>query len=124
MTWRGILTRIVCTPFSSDAWEFIACRVDGHIYMCEEKGPDSFANASHERSTYWGYKFEQLMTCNERKAPSWEDRRASFSQPVNNSEEFCSVVKTRLGAHRLILGAEVDCTGTRIRGKIAVNNDR
>lgn len=49
---------------------------------------------------YWGYSFENLATEN------------SFSEDgggIDANVEFCSVIKTKLGAHRIIMGAEMDC---------------
>lgn len=115
ITWRGIMTRVLCAPYDRSEWEFAVCRIGAHIYLCEFKeGPDAFANSAHERTSYWGFKFEQLVTLASREPIPWEKRRRAFSAPVNNIEEFCSVVKTRLGAHRLVLGAEIDCAGARL----------
>jgi hypothetical protein len=47
---------------------------------------------------YWGYSFESLATEN------GEDGRGIDANVV-----FCSVIKTKLGAHRIIMGAEMDC---------------
>jgi RAT1-interacting protein len=47
---------------------------------------------------YWGYSFESLATEN------GEDGRG-----IDANVEFCSVIKTKLGAHRIIMGAEMDC---------------
>jgi RAT1-interacting protein len=49
---------------------------------------------------YWGYSFENLATEN------------SFNEDgggIDANVEYCSVIKTKLGAHRIIMGAEMDC---------------
>jgi RAT1-interacting protein len=47
---------------------------------------------------YWGYSFESLATEN------GEDGRG-----IDANVGFCSAIKTKLGAHRIIMGAEMDC---------------
>ncbi len=49
---------------------------------------------------YWGYSFENLATENSID----EDGRG-----IDANVEFCAVIKTKLGAHRIIMGAEMDC---------------
>eukprot|EP00850_Spirogloea_muscicola_P014762 SM000108S14206 [mRNA] locus=s108:121131:124967:- [translate_table: standard] len=51
-------------------------------------------------STYYGYSFEALAT---------EERRHPAGTAVNANVEYCALMKTKLGAHRIILGAEMDC---------------
>lgn len=53
---------------------------------------------------YWGYAFESLATEN---APSHVDANV----------EYCSVIKTKLGAHRIIMGAEMDCCDSTDDGR-------
>jgi RAT1-interacting protein len=47
---------------------------------------------------YWGYSFENLATFSEEDGGS-----------IDANVEFCSVIKTKLGAHRIVMGAEMDC---------------
>jgi RAT1-interacting protein len=49
---------------------------------------------------FWGYSFENLATENS----IGEDGRG-----IDANVEYCSVIKTKLGAHRIIMGAEMDC---------------
>jgi hypothetical protein len=49
---------------------------------------------------FWGYSFENLATENSID----EDGRG-----IDANVEYCSVIKTKLGAHRIIMGAEMDC---------------
>ena len=67
-----------------------------------------------KKMTYIGYKFENLSTL---------DTHASNLSPeelvkecerrdldeVNTNVQFCSVFKTVLGSHSILMGAEVDC---------------
>ena len=51
-------------------------------------------------SCFWGYSFENLAT----ESSIYEDGRG-----IDANVEYCSVIKTKLGAHRIIMGAEMDC---------------
>lgn len=58
---------------------------------------------------YWGYKFEGLSTL----PRPWADcTRAEIeareSDVVNNYAQYCSIVRTGIGSHTLILAGEVD----------------
>jgi RAT1-interacting protein len=60
---------------------------------------------------YLGYSFESLAT---------EDPRRADGEPIHDVDanvEFCSVIKTKLGAHRILMGAEMDCCDTTTDGK-------
>ncbi|XP_037074049.1 decapping and exoribonuclease protein-like isoform X2 [Pollicipes pollicipes] len=52
--------------------------------------------------TSWGYKFEQFMMADA------ADSEANPHVPVLEGEEFCCVLRSRLGSHSLVYGAEVD----------------
>lgn len=59
-------------------------------------------------SCYWGYSFEKLAT---------EDSRlVDGDHHIDANVEFCSVLKTKLGAHRIVMGAEMDCFDTSPSG--------
>lgn len=58
---------------------------------------------------YWGYKFEVLSTL----PRSWADCtrteiESRESETVNNYAQYCSIVRTGIGNHTLILAGEVD----------------
>ncbi|KAJ5491619.1 Decapping nuclease rai1 [Penicillium diatomitis] len=65
--------------------------------------------ASQELMMYWGYKFEALSVL---RKPWDETSRAEIEgrqdEVVNNSAQYCSVVKTGMGHVRMVLGGEVD----------------
>ena len=42
-----------------------------------------------------------------------ESSEVPGTRAINNSEAFCSVVRTRLNKHSLLFGAEVDCTSLK-----------
>ena len=68
--------------------------------------------------TYYGYAFESYCTSDtptrtQDAAP--KDVPQGWSGDVNTNVQWCSVVRTKLGDTRLILGGEVDC----VRGAYA-----
>jgi RAT1-interacting protein len=106
-TWRGIITKIICTPYCKrDDWELGATLFQGTIYLEEHEEPDrksfKFGKGDKEKLfTYYGYNFEALMTGS--KDSSDKDHT------VNTNVQFCSIFKAKLGEFRLLLGGEVDC---------------
>lgn len=65
---------------------------------------------SFQLRCYWGYCFESLAT---------EDpgRGDGGIHHVDANVEFCSVIKTKLGAHRILMGAEMDCCDSTDDGR-------
>lgn len=67
--------------------------------------------------TYYGYAFESYCTSD---VPPSSRRDASESHgwggDVDTNVQWCSVVKTKLGSVRMILGGEVDC----VRGEFGI----
>jgi len=59
---------------------------------------DSRSSDEHNVQTYWGFKFEQYCT------------EPDNSGVVNPNNEFAVVVRAKIGAHRLVLSAEMDCS--------------
>jgi len=64
--------------------------------------------------TYYGYAFESYCTTESPPEPRPLVKQASDSSPgwggdVNTNVQWCSVVRTKLGDTRMILGGEVDC---------------
>ncbi|KAJ3353328.1 decapping endonuclease targeting mRNA [Allomyces javanicus] len=123
VTWRGIATKFLCAPYDNhrDGWELGAVRYNGtvfvheHVTAARKADEDAMkADSRRARMAYWGYRFEQQ--CVLASAPSEmaesdrmraeEDRRTT---PVNAKAQFCSVFTTKIGATRLVMGAEVDC---------------
>ena len=50
------------------------------------------------------------------------DTTFSFAEPVNESEEFCCMFRSRLGCHSVVYGAEMD--GFRTRAERADEDNR
>lgn len=70
---------------------------------------------------YYGYAFESYCTSEipntrgPRSNPNPEDP-PGWGGDVNTNVQWCSVVRTKLGDTRMIIGGEVDC----VRGEVLV----
>lgn len=53
---------------------------------------------------YYGYSYEKIAT--ESRLPADHSDRGEVVDP---NVEFCSILKTKLGPHRILMGAEIDC---------------
>lgn len=61
--------------------------------------------------SYWGHRFEHMImnsTSNTNSNLNFNFLQDQFNEPVNTWREFGVVLKSKLGGHRLIFGAEVD----------------
>ena len=58
---------------------------------------------------YWGYNFESYVTSPVDKSRLNNDATREGSRPCNDSEAYITVIRTRLGSHSVVFGAEVDC---------------
>ncbi|CEO58456.1 Putative HLA class III protein Dom3z [Penicillium brasilianum] len=122
LTWRGMLTKILTAPFDMmNGFEMNATCYQGTIFIEEN---NSYKNrqkelqrnqrmppgmASQELMMYWGYKFEVLSVLRKPWDPSTrEEIEGRQNEVVNNSAQYCSVVKTGMGNVRMVLGGEVD----------------
>ncbi|KAI9504278.1 hypothetical protein BX070DRAFT_223757, partial [Coemansia spiralis] len=118
--YRGMLTRIFTTPYSlRDSWSMNATKIGSTIYIEEDVTPEKIAERNgssdwHRKLMYSGYRFESL--CVVSKPPDElvreeldKELQSRSNAVVNTNSEYCSVFRTRLGAHSIISGAEVDC---------------
>ncbi|KAJ5675918.1 RAI1-domain-containing protein [Penicillium macrosclerotiorum] len=122
VTWRGMMTKILAAPFNAnDGFEMNATCFQGTIFIEENNAYKNAQKerqksqrmppgmASQERMMYWGYKFEVLSVL---RQPWDSTSRAEIEgrqvEVVNNSAQYCSVVKTGIGKVRMVLGGEVD----------------
>ncbi|XP_033752993.1 decapping and exoribonuclease protein-like [Pecten maximus] len=108
VSWRGLLTKLLCTPFeTSEGWRIAITRYKDTFFLCEfetEKKAEFKKNRSgiQDEMCYWGWKFEQYVTAS---SPNGTPDTESL---VNTNEGFCSVVRSRLNSHSLVYGGEVD----------------
>jgi len=113
VSWRGMINKIMLTPYSyRDGWRMNVTRYKNTIYIEESKRKTSDMTHREQMMTYWGYKFEELASIPKPPAtltqndPCLRERENCI---VNNHVQFCSVFKTKIGSHRIIMGGEVDC---------------
>ncbi|XXG68270.1 hypothetical protein AAC387_Pa06g1391 [Persea americana] len=105
VTFRNNLNKIMATAYiRHEPWEMGVHKRNGVVYLDVHKLPERRQTDLDRRRCYWGYAFESLATEN---APSHVDANV----------EYCSVIKTKLGAHRIIMGAEMDCCDSTDDGR-------
>lgn len=97
ITYRNNLNKIGLTPYSRDEWELDCAQVGNAIVLDIRKTRAEPTDADQLLSMYYGYRFEALCT-------------GQAAQPVNANSEFCSVVETKIGNHKILLSSEIDCT--------------
>lgn len=100
---RGLLTELLCTPYENrEGWIVCATKFCSTIYLCAYDTPEKQSRRENEtdlqrKMSAWGYKFEHYMTDG-----------SNTEEGVNENEEYCCVVRSRLESHSLVYGAEVD----------------
>ncbi|XP_001605161.1 decapping and exoribonuclease protein [Nasonia vitripennis] len=105
---RGLLTKIVCTPFENrDGWIICAMKFHGTIYLFafdteEQKCKNANLTKKDLQFMSWGFKFEQYVLSDSPGSSPKTD------EPVNEAEEFCCLFSTKLGHKTLLYGAEMD----------------
>lgn len=100
ITWRGIMTKIITTPYADENYRLLLCKYKSNIYIKVDTPKQSRNYANQHLFEYYGHKAETVMTCN---------FDGSSDGITDTNVEFCSVVASKLGDHHLVLGAEVDC---------------
>lgn len=98
VTFRNNLNKISGTPYNGrDAWEMDAVNLDGITFLDVRKLDENRPESDQQRRfMYMGYYFESLCT-------------GAENEPVDANSEFCSLIKLRLGNHRISFAAEIDC---------------
>ena len=67
ITWRGMLTKIMCSLYDRTPWKMAAVKYNGTIYFRELDTEENIkrkesATERDKRMCYWGIKFEDYMT--------------------------------------------------------------
>mmetsp|Transcript_21394 Transcript_21394/g.43193 ORF Transcript_21394/g.43193 Transcript_21394/m.43193 type:complete len:402 (-) Transcript_21394:130-1335(-) len=107
VAWRGILTKIMTTPFlPRDGFQFTVWKWNGVLYLgnrdSESKMEEERRLAEgRKRMMYTGYKFEEICT---RSADKPVEARE-----VDPRECFCRIFKSSIGRFSLIGAGEMDC---------------
>lgn len=97
----------------------IRCEAEGKVCVCIalEIGVAKVLAAPREDlppkqrvQTYYGYSFESWCTSSRPGVPErLEDHPVGWGGDVDTNVQWCSVIKTKLGDNRLVIGGEVDC---------------
>lgn len=119
--------RILIAPYEErDSWELNVMSLNGTLYFEEHLSEAKITEKNdipprHRIQMYYGYSFESYCSS------SRPGRREEFNTPdrhvngwggdVNTNVQWCSVVKTKLGDTRLLIGGEVDCVRDKFSGK-------
>ncbi len=110
ITYRNNLNKIAGTPYNGrDAWELDTVMVGTSVFLDVRKLDEGPANPSHKRFMYFGYRFEALCT-------------NTKDEPVDANSEFCSIIRLRLGNHRILFGGEIDCEWQSTDSRSALRN--
>ncbi|XP_040989505.1 NAD-capped RNA hydrolase DXO1 [Juglans microcarpa x Juglans regia] len=112
VTFRNNLNKILATAYiRHEPWEMGVHKKKGVVYLDVHKLPERPQSELDRRRCYWGYCFESLATEDPRRADG------EGIQNVDANAEYCSVIKTKLGAHRILMGAEMDCCDSTDEGR-------
>ncbi|CAK5269683.1 unnamed protein product [Mycena citricolor] len=131
VAWRGVLTRksILTAPYEereSDGWLMNVMCVNGVLYLEEHRDEACLQakndlNPRQRRQTYFGYSFESYCTSsaprNSPNPPQGPNDPVGWGGDVDTNVQWCSVVRTKLGNTRLVIGGEVDCVRDKYTGK-------
>ncbi|KAL2039183.1 hypothetical protein N7G274_008232 [Stereocaulon virgatum] len=122
ITWRGMMTKIMATPFDNmNGFEMNATRFQDSIFIeenhehkieskkAQQDQPSRPGAPSQDLMAYWGYKFETLSLMPDQWDPTSRDFiEGREDMVVNNHAQYCSVVKTGIGKAKMVIGGEVD----------------
>ncbi|EMD33871.1 hypothetical protein CERSUDRAFT_97807 [Gelatoporia subvermispora B] len=126
VSWRGVMTKILIAPYENrDAWELNVMLVDGTLYFEEHVSDAKLLEMEdmrphHRLSTYYGYSFESWSTSSRPdRMEELSGHPPGWGGDVDTSVQWCSVVKTKLGDMRMVIGGEVDCVRDKFSGQTA-----
>ncbi|WAQ95711.1 DXO-like protein [Mya arenaria] len=94
--WRGLLTKLLCTPYENrDDWKIAVTLHNGTYYLCEfdteaKKKEKAERTERQEEMCCWGWKFEQYLTADS------PEGKPSPEAVFNNCEAFGTVVRYKL----------------------------
>ncbi|KAG7089344.1 hypothetical protein E1B28_011034 [Marasmius oreades] len=135
VAWRGVMTKILTAPYEErDGWSMNVMLVNGTLYLEEHLNEEKLLDKNNvedrqRRNMYYGYAFESFCTTEPSSSGSegnssnakdehstststshkQDDKNPLWGGDVNTNVQWCSVVKTKLGDMRIIIGGEVDC---------------
>jgi hypothetical protein len=105
VAWRGILTKLMTTPFfPRDTFQLVAWKHKGVVYLSNRETEDKRREDANmplqlKRFMYFGYKLEEVLTREPGQA----------ARAVDPRECFCRIFKTRIGSTSVLAAGEMDC---------------
>ncbi|KAI0790010.1 RAI1 like PD-XK nuclease-domain-containing protein [Abortiporus biennis] len=126
VSWRGVMTKILTAPYEErEGWELNVMFVNGTYYFEEHASEAKLREKEditqkHRIRMYYGYAFESYCSSdspNGRKNYTNSRDVSGWGGDVDTNVQWCSVVKTKLGDTRLVIGGEVDCVRGQFNGK-------
>ncbi|BFI39979.1 RAT1-interacting protein [Marchantia polymorpha subsp. ruderalis] len=113
VTFRNNLNKILGTAYNrSDPWEMGVHKRRNTVYLFVRKTPEHNQSEQQRKCSYWGYSFERLATeqrSSSKSANGASKRGANEEIVVDANVEYCAVIRTKIGPHRFVMGAEMDC---------------
>ncbi|KAF9041854.1 RAI1 like PD-XK nuclease-domain-containing protein [Rhodocollybia butyracea] len=146
VAWRGVITRILTAPYEDnprETWDMNVMLVNGTLYLEEHRSEEMIIEKNnikphHRKMMYYGYAFESYCTTDapppEQSGLHSESQRTSSSSTrgaglnsghshpsgwggdVDTNVQWCSIVRTKLGDTKFIIGGEVDCVEGEYNG--------
>ncbi|KAF9466626.1 RAI1 like PD-XK nuclease-domain-containing protein [Collybia nuda] len=122
------MTKILTSPYEQrEGWELNVMRANETMYFEEHLSEARLKEKEameprHRLQSYYGYAFESYCTSEtpiRDKAPPNSSDPSGWGGDVDTNVQWCSVVRTKLGNTRLLIGGEVDC----VRGKYTGQTD-
>ncbi|KAL1468129.1 hypothetical protein MTO96_025637 [Rhipicephalus appendiculatus] len=111
---RSSVAKLLRTPFSEEAWQFMACRFRGVVHLqhrlTQKVREDRYRSMTDRRDdlrSYWGLKFPEHM------ASSDPGTTPDVQAVLNEMEEYKVVVRNSLGSHTLLMGATMKAVDPR-----------
>lgn len=134
ITWRGMMTRFCTLLYESrDSFEMNAMLIGETLYVEEHSSKAQNADKRwrnderQRRLGYHGYSLESYCCHTWRTGHPGVD---AWDGDVNTNVQWCSVVKTKLGSLRMVLGGEVDAvhsddlTPVEVKASMQIRNGR
>lgn len=116
-SWRGALRVIMTTPYLlKDSYELGVWKRNGVVYLQTRKSdPRQFhdMDEQQQRFMYYGYKFEDVCTCLSALKETSDDGGIQDQRGVDPAICYGGVFKSKVGATRVLFGAEIDCVDRR-----------
>ncbi|KAL5526380.1 RAI1 [Sanghuangporus sanghuang] len=124
ISWRGVMTKILTAPYEDrESWTLNVMCINNTLYFEEHIDNAKLKEKEnmtprHRLQSYYGYAFESYCTSSTPDSRHDPEKLANgWSGNVNTNVQWCSIVKTKLGDNRLIIGGEVDCVEGKYTGQ-------